>query len=334
MPDFTLIPYSPAWAERWDRFVMEDSQNGTFLQSRRFLSYHPAGRFEDASLLFAMENGELLGVVPAARCMAEGQACFRAHPGSTFGGLVLARHITQAERLLSMLDALEARLRTAYATCELKLTPQLFAGASTALLEYALFNRGYTQEVELATYLPLRGATAEGLRAGYSPTKRYELKRCESQGLTARRIASQEELAAFYRVLELNLEKFGARPIHTLEELRDFRENRLRDEVRFLGVYHPEAGMVAGACLFYFAGTNALHTQYLATDTRVRGYAPSAFLYDSVIRTGLEMGVDSLSFGTSTFEHGHVLNLGLIQNKEGYGCLHTLNRLFSKRFEA
>ena len=313
---------------------MEGAQNGTFLQSRRFLSYHPPGRFDDASLMFAMENGELLGVVPAARCMVDGRACFRAHPGSTFGGLVLAKHITQAERLLAMLDALETRLRTEYAACELKITPQLFATTSTALLEYALFNRGYMQEVELATYLPLAGATLEGLRAGYSATKRYELKRCETNGLTSRRITTRAELADFFRVLELNMQKFDTRPVHTLEELLDFSENRLRDEVRFVGVYRPEGDMVAGACLFYFAATHTLHTQYLATDTRVRGYAASAFLYDSVIRTGLEMGVDAVSFGTSTFEHGHVLNMGLIQNKEGYGCLHTLNRLFSKRFEA
>ena len=107
--------------------------------------------------------------------------------------------------------------------------------------------------------------------------------------------------------------------------------DRLRDETRLLGVFDPSGAMVGGGCLFYFAQTNALHTQYLAVDTGVRGYAPSAFLYDAVIRFGLETGADVISFGTSTFERGHVLNKGLIQNKEGFGCLHTLNRLFTKR---
>jgi hypothetical protein len=183
----------------------------------------------------------------------------------------------------------------------------------------------------LASFLPLSGRTLQSLRDGYSATKRYELKRCLAQGLTAWRLETGAELAAFYEVLALNLLKFDARPVHTLAELWDFMQSRLRDEVRFLGVRDPSGAMVAGACLFYFRQTNTLHTQYLATDTRVHGYAPSAFLYDGVLNMGLESGADTLSFGTSTFEHGHVLNLGLIQNKEGYGCQPAVNRRFVKK---
>jgi hypothetical protein len=332
MPDFSVIPYTPEWSERWDSFVMECSQSGTFLQTRRFLEYHPADRFTDASLMVAMENKELLAVVPAARCKAEGKPLFRSHPGSTFGGLVLANRITQAERTLQILDALDAYMTERYASCELKITPQLFAKAPTALLEYVLFNRGYAQETEIASCLPLSGKALEDLRAGYSSTKRYELRRCQNNGLTMKQLTDEAGLAAFYDVLVLNLKKFDTRPVHTLEELRDFLIDRLKNEIRFLGVFDAAGAMVGGACLFHFTQTNTLHTQYLAVDTRVRGYAPSAFLYDAVIRTGLEMSANAISFGTSTFEHGHVLNPGLMKNKEGYGCLHTLNRIFTKRF--
>lgn len=333
MPEFSVIPYTPEWAEKWDRFVMEGSQNGTFQQTRRFLSYHPADRFKDASLVFAKENGELLAVVPAACCEVEGEARFRSHPGATFGGPVLSGRITQAEKALAIVDALDAYVDARYAVCELKITPQLFAKAPTALLEYALFNRGYGQETEIACRLPLTGKTLEDLRAGYSATKRYELRRCESKGLTSRWLATEAELAAFYDVLRLNLSKFDAEPVHTLAELHDFMFDRLKDEARFLGVYDSAGAVAGGACLFYFAQTNTLHTQYLAVDTRIRAFAPSAFLYDGVIRAGLGLGVHSISFGTSTFEHGHVLNQGLIQNKEGFGCLHTLNRIFTKRMK-
>lgn len=332
MPDFVVMPYTPDWAERWDRFVLEESQNGTFLQSRRFLGYHPEGRFEDASLMMARENGELLAVVPAASCLVEGVPHLRSHPGSTFGGLIVSRQVTQAAALLALLDALDAYAAERYRVCELKITPQLFANEPTASLEYALFNRGYTQETELAAYLPLAGLSPQTAREGYSATKRYELKRCEAKNLALRLLQTDAELAAFYDVLLLNMQKFDTKPVHTLEELLEFKNSRLKEEVRFLGVYDPAGTMVAGACLFYFAQTHTLHTQYLATDTRVRGYAPSAYLYDSVIRVGLDMQAKNISFGTSTFEHGHVLNMGLIQNKEGYGCLHTLNRLYTKRY--
>lgn len=332
MPEFSVVPYTPEWEAPWDRFVMEGSQNGTFLQTRRFLNYHPADRFRDASVMAVMENRELLAVVPAASCEAEGEARFRSHPGSTFGGPVLSGRLTQAEKMLALVDALDEYIAARYAVCEMKITPQLFAQSPTALLEYALFNRGYRQETEIACCLPLAGQTLESLRAGYSATKRYELRRGESKGLTSRWLATEAGLAAFYELLCLNLQKFDAEPVHTLAELHDFMFDRLKDEVRFLGVFDPAGAMVAGACLFFFAQTNTLHTQYLAVDTRIRAYAPSAFLYDGVIQAGLASGAAAVSFGTSTFEHGHVLNSGLIRNKEGFGCAHTLNRIFTKRY--
>ena len=332
MPILNVVPYSPEWAERWDRFVMEDSQNGTFLQTRRFLSYHPVGRFEDCSLMIAMDNGEIVAAVPAAAGQVMGETCFRAHPGSTFGGMVLAKRATQADKVFGFIQALDGWISQRFARCELKITPAVFATQPTALLEYALFYCGYTQETELAAYRTLTGQTPELLRAGYSATKRYELKKCEAKGLAAQRLTTDAELTEFYALLVLNMQKFNTTPVHTLTEITDFVRARLKDEIYLLGVRDPAGTMVAAACLFYFKQTNTYHTQYLATDTRISGYAPSAFLYDRVLCEGLALGADTLSFGTSTFEHGHVLNVGLIQNKEGYGCEHALNRLFTKRY--
>ena len=53
MSAFSVLPYTEEQQERWDRFVMEQSANGTFLQTRRFLYYHPAGRFRDDSRMTA-----------------------------------------------------------------------------------------------------------------------------------------------------------------------------------------------------------------------------------------------------------------------------------------
>lgn len=40
---WTVRPYTPADEAEWDRFVMHESGNGTFLQTRNFLNYHPRG---------------------------------------------------------------------------------------------------------------------------------------------------------------------------------------------------------------------------------------------------------------------------------------------------
>ena len=282
--------------------------------------------------MVALENGELLAVLPGAAVERNGERWFRSHPGSTFGGPVLSPRLNQAEKLIELLRALDEHLAARYDACVLKPTPDLFAREPSDLLQYALFYLGYAQETELSAYVPLAGRTHEELLAAYSATKRYELKRCLARGLTDAPVADAATRAEFHALLCRNLLKFDAKPVHTLPELEMLAAERLRDEMRFLGARDAEGKLVAGACLFHFAGTDVLHTQYLATDPAERAYAPSAYLYDQALRYGLQCGARALSFGTSTFERGRVLNAGLIRNKEGYGCRHGLNRIFTKRY--
>ena len=329
---FTIQPYTEAHADKWDAFVMQHAMNGTFLQTRRFLSYHPEGRFADASLMFY--NGqELCAVLPAAAQTVDGKRMLRSHPGSTFGGLIVGQEMLRAPKLVEMIADLDAYAKEqGFEACEIKLTSDLFSTLPTDALQYALYHAGYTDEIEIAAYLPVAGKGHEELVADYSFNKRYDLKKCDKFGLQLRRIHTHEELKEFYDLLCWNLQKFDAKPVHTLEELVDFHDERLKNEVVFIGVYDAEERMVAGACLFWFAQAKVLHTQYLATAPDVKKYVPSTYLYDSVIRTGLEMGAEKVSFGTSTHDRGRVLNTGLIQNKEGYGSLHSLNRIYTKGY--
>lgn len=332
MDSFNVLPYQDSLAEKWDRFVMERSVNGTFLQTRRFLSYHPKGRFEDASVL-VLDGQELIAVCPAAAQTVDGVRMLRSHPGSTFGGPVFAKAMLRAPRLLSLVAALDAHWQTnGYAAAELKITGDLFSVLPTDALQYALYHAGYTDELEISAYLPLARRTHDELVAAYSFNKRYDLKKCVKAGLSDRRLCTLEELSCLYNLLCLNLKKFDAKPVHTLDELWDFMNERLQNEAYALGVYDAAGTLVAGAFLFRFAQAGVLHTQYLATSPEARGYVPSAYLYDSVIRTGLSLDAQCVSFGTSTHDRGRELNTGLIQNKEGYGVLHSLNRIYTKRY--
>lgn len=70
-----IIEYLPKYENKWDYFVENESMNGTFLQTRRFLLYHPEERFEDCSLLFE-EKGNLVAVCPACVVKEEGKKYF------------------------------------------------------------------------------------------------------------------------------------------------------------------------------------------------------------------------------------------------------------------
>ena len=185
METFHLLPYDPSWDERWDRFVMKGSMNGTFLQTRRFLNYHPRGRFEDASLM-VLDGQELVAVCPAAAQMVGGCAMLRSHPGSTFGGLVIAPMLLRAPRLVADGATGYVLARTGFGAVELKLTSDLFSTHPTDVLQYALYHAGYTDELEIAAYVPVEGRSHEELVAAYSFNKRYDLKKCVKAGLIDR----------------------------------------------------------------------------------------------------------------------------------------------------
>lgn len=111
---WTVRPYTPADEAEWDRFVMHESGNGTFLQTRNFLNYHPAGRFTDVSLMVYNEHGGLGAVVPAALRLDGATRIFRSHPGSTFGGPVLRSTYNSAAKSIGILQAVEDYIATRY----------------------------------------------------------------------------------------------------------------------------------------------------------------------------------------------------------------------------
>ena len=73
--EFHVLPYTDEWETEWDRFVMKESGNGTFLHTRRFLNYHPKKKFTDASFLILNEKKAIAAVCRRRRC-SDGSKCF------------------------------------------------------------------------------------------------------------------------------------------------------------------------------------------------------------------------------------------------------------------
>lgn len=331
MLEYTVRPYAPADETVWDRFVMEESANGTFLQTRRFLNYHPAGRFDDASLVIENDKGAMVAAVPAAVQMRDGRRVFVSHPGSTYGGPVVRSSYCTAERLLPLCGALDAYLAGQYDRAELKLTPELFCTVPGDLLEYALYHYDFAQYIELNSFVPTAGKTEAELFAQLDRNKKRNVKKCLAHGTEFVPLHSDEEIARFHELLAINLAKYGLKPIHTVPELLDFKNSRLCDEVRFYGV-RAGGTMVAAGMLFYFRQANVLHAQNLSADLAITDYSPVSYLYYNVILEAARLGCKCLSWGISTEAHGQKLNMGLIENKEGYGSKFDLNRTCYKDY--
>ena len=180
---WTVRPYTPADEAEWDRFVMHESGNGTFLQTRNFLNYHPAGRFTDASLMVYNEHGGLGAVVPAALRLDGATRIFRSHPGSTFGGPVLRSTYNSAAKSIGILQAVEDYIATRYDAADfLPDARSVQRRRRTVALQYAFTYLGYTQQTELRhPGCRWRAARPETLLASFRQNKKQDVKRRSSR---------------------------------------------------------------------------------------------------------------------------------------------------------
>ena len=324
-----IVQYNEDYAEQWDSFIAEKSVNGTFLQSRRFLSYHPEGRFTDASLL-VMEKNRILAVIPACVVEEESGMRFYSHRGSTFGGLVVRDEYYKTGPVLEMTELLDAYLKEHYAAATLAITADPYCTKNSELLQFALGQNGYTCLEDLNSCVDLT-ALPDDVKLGFDRNKNRNIRKAESFGLTFRELTADEDVAKFYELLTINLSKYDAAPIHTLEEILDFKNSRIPEHVRFYGVFQEEE-MKAGGMMFVFPETNVIHAQNLSANYQDDTVQAITYLYYKVIEQAKHDGFKTLTWGISTEHGGKNLNLGLIRNKESYGSTIFLNRTYTKNY--
>ena len=314
-------------SQKWDNFVLNSSYNGTILQTRSFLNYHSAGKFQDDSLLFIKGESTLIAVIPACTVMDGGKKVFSSHAGSTFGGIVLDKNYLNISSVKEVLEALEEYLReNKYDKVILKQTGDVFSQRNNDLLYYYLFNKEYLGYDELSFCLDYR--TLSGDIVGNMKSKtRNEYRFALKSGLSFERLNSDKEVKAFYDILCKSLQKYDTKPVHTFEELLLLRDVNLKDRVEFYGVF-KERQMIAGSMVFLF--DRVFHTQYLAADPDYLQYKPMNFLDGQLMEEGFKRKFDFFSFGISTENHGKYLNESLAKFKEGFGTGYYINRTFYK----
>lgn len=322
--------YNSSYENKWDEFVMGESVNGTFLQTRNFLNYHGNNKFQDASLLL-MNGSNIIGVIPAHSKDDDGVMSFCSHGGSTFGGIILSGSSYNVSYIEALMPELEEYLKTkGYKSALLKMTSDLFSKKSMGLLDYSLFRFGFDQYDELSFYIDCN-SIEDGDLSFMSSSRRRDYRYSLKNDFRIERIEQDRDIKVFYEILRENLNKFNTTPVHTESELIDFKNNRLNDIVRFYGVFEGEQ-MVAGSMLFDF-DSKVLHTQYLACLPEYNKKFAMNFMDYNLIMIAKIENFKFFSFGTSTGNHGKDLNVGLALYKEGFGCEYSVNRTYYKSYE-
>lgn len=330
MVNLRIEQYSDEFEKKWDEFVLNNSINGTFLQTRNFIKYHPKGAFLDNSLIIFKGSNTIVAVIPACVYYEENLKTFYSHMGSTFGGIILNKKFNDIEHVNEIIKVLNNYFEKGiYSKVIFKNTSQLFSVGNINLIDYFLFKDEYNCYDEISFYIDFKEYN-EDIVSNFTASRRRGYKYSLKNNLEFKKLTTCNEIKLFYDILCNNLKKFNSKPVHNINQLIDFKENRLTKVVDFYGVYFKD-NLIAGSMVFKF-DTKVFHTQYLAADQNYLNLYSMNFLDTNLIKTAKEEGFEYFSFGISTENNGRILNYNLAEFKEGFGTTYSINRIFYKVF--
>lgn len=301
--DWKISKYRPEDGALWDDFV-KASRNGTFLFERGYMDYH-ADRFEDCSLL-AFKDGKLRALLPAD--LTRGDETLHTHRGLTYGGWVIPVAHFDANDMMELWEAWLEWCRTqGISRIDYKPVPWIYPAIPAQEDIYALFRSGAKiTECSISSAINL-----EAIRPFNTQQKR-NLKK----GMKVDSEIEEDALDSFHELLtECLRERHGVKPVHSLGELKLLSE-RFPSHISTYGL-RTQDGLQAGVCM-YLSGQVA-HCQYIASTAYGRDNGLLTRLFDYLIRRYTEEGFRYFDFGTSTEDHGLVLNPGLLRQKAALG---------------
>lgn len=324
---YTINFYNEEDEFKWDDFVLYKSMNGTFLQTRKFISYHQKGKFNDCSLCIRKGN-DLVATVLACEVIEAGKRTFFSHKGTTFGGICITKSAYTASAVSDIMDTmLQFVKEQGFEKMYLKMVPDIYQRNNANLLDYFLYKNEFQCFDELNYYFNLDRYKVD-VTAPFTYSKRRDYRYSLKNELEFRRLDSKEEIAAYYDVLKMNFNKLGLHAVHSLTDLYDLKFNRFNELIEFYGVF-KEKKIIAGAMLFYF-GNDIVHTQYLSSNEQYLKLFSMDFLICNLIQIAVNKGMRLFTLGISTENQGRHLNLGLSRFKEQFGTEFCINRSYEK----
>jgi hypothetical protein len=265
------------------------------------MDYHD-DRFVDASVL-VFDDGRLVAALPANRVENE----VVSHGGLTFGGMISSPSMGAGGMLRAFDVGLELLRQSGVERLVYKPVPHAYHVVPAEDDLYALFRAGGD-----LVGRDLSSAIRMDERLAYSKGRRSTLKRARSAGLS---IAHSESFATFVDLAAANLQRHGAAPTHSSDELA-LLASRFPDNIK-LTVATLDEVVVAGVVVY--ETPVLVHTQYIASSELGKEVGAVDVIIDTLI-DGYSKSKRWFEFGISTTEAGAQLNVGLLRNKESYGA--------------
>jgi hypothetical protein len=298
----------------WDAFVRA-SKNGTFLLTRGYMDYH-ADRFADYSLLVRDPESRLVAVMPAHAVRDR----IDSHGGLSYGGLVAGPEM-KVPVLLRTFEAVAGYLTAnGVRTWGYKTIPHIYHKHPADEDRYALFLMG-AQTVRR----DLLSVVTVGHRLPLQTRRDRGVKKARTAGVV---IHEQPTFADYWPLLTATLaDRFSASPVHSLEEITGLRE-RFPTNIRlFTAEARPgDATPLSGVVIY--ESQRVAHCQYIAASPEGRAVGALDLLFDHLLNV-VYRDIPYFDFGSSHEDGGRAINLGLIEQKEGFGARPVVHEHYS-----
>ncbi|MBY0292318.1 MAG: GNAT family N-acetyltransferase [Alphaproteobacteria bacterium] len=311
-----IIQFTESQSSQWDEFL-KFCPMGTFLHSRKFLSYHE-NRFKDESVIVCNEDDTWLGIFPAAVDLEDFSQII-SHPGITYGGALHQGKLIGSEMLEALSLILQHYKENGYSKLIYKAIPTFYHSIPSCDDVYALFQlKADLFRRDLSCTVDLQSPTILSNKA--LSKMRNMLRKSENNNVKLD--DSNRDLEKLWVLLTKNLmEKYNKKPTHSLEEMNLLIE-KFPDNISILTAKIDDV-VIAGAVLFKKNIT--IHTQYLVnTECGKENFALDSII-QSCIKKSKEEGYRFFDFGINTENNGLYLNHSLFFSKAKHGGAGTIH---------
>ena len=298
------------FCDRWD-FIVAKANNGTVFHTRRFLRYHPQGRFNDHSLIIYKKDKPYI-LFPAAERNVNGKRLLVSHPGASYGSFVVPEELSFAESYEIVELLLDHARKQNFNGISITPPPTIYNRRLSNYVEFALIQKGFIYlKREMSSILFLE-ETVEGNLNKFKSSHRQAVRKAIKEGVKIRQSNKFEE---FYNILKNNLKiRHNVSPTHTLDELMKVK-SLLPDKVNLFGAFLDDK-MVAGVVNF-ICNDDVVLAFYISHDEEFQETRALNLLFYKIFEWAIDNKFKVFDFGIFTVNENP--NFGLARFKENFG---------------
>lgn len=318
--------------EEINEFLMNKNSNGEFINSPKFLEYHPKTRFIDDSIIVINTKTNKIKCLFMAATRENENDVITSHPGTTFSGPVFGK-IKRIEEVEEIINLIISYYSKKYKTIEIKMPPPFYQNQYMQEIDYFLLKNKFKYSFNaLTNFIDLHyvNGTENELFSLYDQKRRNQVRKSLKDCLY---IVEKKEIIDKELWGKMNSKinkKFQSNLTHSYEEIVEIKK-LFPENVEFYIATRTDGEYGAFAVVFKFK--NVFHTQYLDLNYEYSKEYPNLLMIHELISKACNENFKYFSFGASTENKGNDINLGLYNYKMGYGSGTAMMPVYTKKEE-